>query len=87
MSAANNEINDNVRQEEETPTELTIQIHDHDKAVKLVEFLRAFDFVQIIQTNTADEKTSQHENSVDFFSYAGLWANREITVDTLSPEH
>jgi hypothetical protein len=67
--------------------ELVVQIHDHDKAVKLVEFLRAFDFVKIIQTNTTDEKIVQHENNVentvDFFSYAGLWANREITVETL----
>lgn len=63
--------------------EFVVQIRDHDKAVKLVEFLRAFDFVKIIQTNTTDEKIVQHENTVDFFSYAGLWANREITVETL----
>ena len=62
--------------------EFVVQIRDHDKAVKLVEFLRAFDFVKIIQTNTTDEKIVQHENTVDFFSYAGLWANREITVET-----
>jgi hypothetical protein len=66
--------------------ELVVQIHDQYKALKLVEFLRAFDFVNIIQTNNTDEKVVQQENiaeNVDFFSYAGLWANREITVDTL----
>jgi len=67
--------------------ELVVQIHDQYKALKLVEFLRAFDFVNIIQMNTTDEKIVQHENNVentvDFFSYAGLWANRAITVETL----
>lgn len=66
--------------------ELVVQIHDHYKALKLVEFLRAFDFVKIIQTDTTDEKIAQQEGTtenMDFFSYAGLWANREITVDTL----
>ncbi len=67
--------------------EFVVQIQDQYKALKLVEFLRAFDFVKIIQTDNANEKIVQHENTVentvDFFSYAGLWANREITVDTL----
>ena len=66
--------------------EFVVQIHDHDKALKLVEFLRAFDFVKIIQTDTTDEEIVQQEDAaenMDFFSYAGLWANREITVDTL----
>lgn len=67
--------------------ELVVQIRDHNKAVKFIEFLRAFDFVQIIQTNTTDETIAQDENNgehpVDFFSYAGLWANREMTVNAL----
>ncbi|MBF0202126.1 MAG: hypothetical protein HQK66_12590 [Desulfamplus sp.] len=67
--------------------EFVVQIQDQYKALKLVEFLRALDFVKIIQTNTTDEKIVQPEtpveNTGDFFSYAGLWANREITVDKL----
>ena len=66
--------------------ELIVQIHDRDKAVKLIEFLRAFDFVKIIQTSNTDETIAQHKNiteHVDFFSYAGLWVNRDITVETL----
>ena len=83
MSQGNSEIKNNTQQGEETLMELVVQIHDHDKAVKLLEFLRAFDFVKIIHTDTTDEKIIQHEKTVDFFSYAGLWANREMTVDTL----
>jgi hypothetical protein len=66
--------------------ELVVQIQDQYKALKLIEFLRAFDFVNVIQTNTFDEKLARQENTaedVDFFAYAGLWANREITVETL----
>jgi hypothetical protein len=66
--------------------ELVVQIEDQYKALKLIEFLRAFDFVNVIQTNTTDENLAGQENTakdIDFFSYAGLWANREITVETL----
>ena len=66
--------------------ELVVQIQDPDKALKLVEFLRAFDFVNVIRTDNPDEKLVRQENtaeSIDFFSYAGLWANRDLTLDTL----
>ncbi len=63
--------------------EIVVQIHDQYKALKFVEFLRAFDFVEIIQMKNADEKIVQNRNNEDFFSCAGLWANREVTADSL----
>ncbi len=66
--------------------EIVLQVNDPQKASKLVEYLRACDFVNSIQTKDNDEKTGTQENipeSTDFFSAAGLWENRNITVDSL----
>jgi hypothetical protein len=63
--------------------EIVVQIHDQYKALKFVEFLRAFDFVEITQMKNADEKNVRNDNMEDFFSCAGLWANREVTAASL----
>lgn len=63
--------------------EIVVQIHDQYKAIKFVEFLRAFDFVEITQMKNADEKNVRNDNMEDFFSCAGLWANREVTAASL----
>ena len=65
--------------------ELVVQIHDQFKARKFIEFLSALDFVTVIRTDES-KKEEQEEGTTgadDFFSYAGLWANRDMTCDSL----
>ena len=65
--------------------ELVVRITDQSKARKFLEFLSALDFVTVLQTTERDDEKRQDgaEKTEDFFSYAGLWANRDITSDSL----
>jgi len=63
--------------------ELVVQIHDQYKARKFVEFLTALDFVTVLRTNEHEEEQQEGAETEDFFSYAGLWANRDVTHDSL----
>ncbi len=66
--------------------QIVVQIHDKYKAKILVELLTALDFVNVVKTSESleeEEHTFSAAGSNDFFSYAGLWANRAITLGTL----
>jgi hypothetical protein len=66
---------------------ITVEVQDREKAQQLYTVLQALDFVTQISTDESDvnhpisEKTA--DRSEEFFSYAGLWADREISVTTL----
>ncbi len=66
--------------------QIVIQVSDRDKAQLLYQFLSALDFVNTItklEPNMAASSTETQEQE-DFFSLAGLWANREdININSL----
>ncbi len=60
--------------------QIVIQVTDKEKAQLLYQFLSALDFVKTITTVESDmpaNRVSSTEMQEDFFSFAGLWANRE----------
>ncbi|WP_045221261.1 hypothetical protein [Desulfonatronum thioautotrophicum] len=66
--------------------EIVLQVQDPHKATKLLEYLRACDFVSDIQTSSIDEQKGIQENiseKADFFNGAGLWEKRDVTLDSL----
>lgn len=64
--------------------EITIQINDRYKMSALLNFLETLDFVENIRSAefpiAVDKKTNKEE---DFFALAGLWADREITLNSI----
>lgn len=65
--------------------QVTVLIPNREKAQLLIELLHSLDFIADIQliseeTNGRHEKT---EASGDFFSLAGLWSVRDITVEAI----
>ncbi|MGD9732179.1 MAG: hypothetical protein AB7U45_08355 [Desulfamplus sp.] len=69
--------------------EVIVQIDDYEKALKFMEFLTALDFVKSIKTfdsrdqEALEQISDTEEISDNFFSLAGLWENRDITIESL----
>ncbi len=66
--------------------QIIIQVQDKEKAKMLFELLKALDFVYLV--NTSEKKDTEidmttTEESLDFFSLAGLWKNREINLESI----
>ncbi len=66
---------------------ITVEVQDHEKAQLLCRILQSLDFVIRITTND-QEIDQQHpkerrDRSEEFFSFAGLWSDREVSVTTL----
>ena len=58
-----------------------IQVKDKEKAKVLRELLQVLDFVEFVNTPTETTPTHSTEaDSEDFFSLAGLWEGREISL-------
>ncbi len=66
---------------------ITVEVQDHEKAQLLYSVLQSLDFVMRISTDDQEITQDPHQNTVDrtdeFFSYAGLWSNRDISATTL----
>ena len=66
--------------------QIVIQVKDKEKAQMLFELLAALDFVDSVETSQKKEaeidSTTLDEMS-DFFSLAGLWADREISLESI----
>jgi hypothetical protein len=47
--------------------------------------LRALDFVTSVRVahKKDGKRASQDKTDADFFAYAGIWANRDMTITTL----
>lgn len=66
---------------------IVIEVQDQEKAELLYEVLSALDFVTCITTdefqseNGYQKEVSDH--SEEFFSYAGLWADRDLTLTSI----
>jgi hypothetical protein len=64
--------------------QILIQVKNKEKAKILLELLGALDFVDFVKTSSTEETVtnSQGEPS-DFFSLAGLWEGRDITLESI----
>ena len=66
--------------------QIVVQIRDKAKAKALSELLAALDFVDSVQTSqteAAEVDSKTQEDQLDFFSLAGLWQDREVTLDSI----
>ncbi len=62
---------------------ITIQVKDRSKAAILFELLQSLDFVELVSFDKDQSKTESEAQTVDFFSMAGLWKDRNIELDTI----
>ncbi len=66
--------------------QIVIQVRDKEKAKVLFELLTALDFVDSVKTSEAEEverKATVREEAADFFALAGLWQDREVTLESI----
>ena len=66
--------------------QIIIQVKDNAKAKVLLELLAALDFVHSVKISVAEapeQDTPVSEEALDFFSLAGLWAEREISLESI----
>ncbi len=61
--------------------QLIIKVTNQEKARLLSEILSALDFVSSVE-GIADHISESKEDQ-DFFAMAGLWENKNITVDSI----
>ena len=62
--------------------QILIRIKNKEKAQLLFELLSALDFVELVETDSP-EAAETAAGSADFFALAGLWEDREITLDSI----
>lgn len=64
--------------------QITIRIKDKKKAQTLLDFLKSLDFIESVsEKDLSVEKTINENREKDFFSMAGLWAGRDITLQSI----
>ncbi len=64
--------------------QITIRIKDKKKAKTLLDFLKSLDFIESVsEKELSVEKTSESGGEKDFFSMAGFWAGRNITLQSI----
>jgi len=64
--------------------QITIRIKDRKKAQTLLDFLKSLDFIEsVFEKELADAKKPNGEQEEDFYSLAGLWTGRDISLKTI----
>lgn len=66
--------------------QITIRVKDKKKAQTLLDFLKSLDFIESVSKKDLSVEKSSHESGSgekDFFSLAGLWAGRDISIQTI----
>ena len=66
--------------------EITVEVADRAKAHMLLELLKALDFVDLVRTSEKPDArvdTIDADEESDFFSLAGLWADREVNLESI----
>ena len=66
---------------------IVVEVQDQEKAELLFALLNALDFVTFVSTeDVQDENATQKgtgDRTEEFFTYAGLWAERDITITSI----
>jgi len=63
--------------------QITIQISDRRKARALRTFLKSLDYVEKVTVANLQIPAVAQTKKKDFFAMAGIWADRDITIETL----
>jgi hypothetical protein len=66
--------------------QIVVQVKNKEKAKVLLELLAALDFVDSVRSSeTAENEVGSppSEEVSDFFSLAGLWQDRDVTLETI----
>ena len=63
--------------------QITIQISDRRKARALRDFLKSLDYVEKITIANLRIPASARTKKSDFFAMSGIWADRDLTLETL----
>lgn len=63
--------------------QMLIQVKDQNKFKMLFELLMALNFVDSVQTIPQTEVPETEVEPMDFFSMAGLWEGREVTLASI----
>lgn len=63
--------------------QVVVEVSDKAKARLLVELLSSMDFVESVTTSHQKSARKQMSKPVDFFSLAGIWADREVDIDSI----
>ena len=66
--------------------QIIVQINDKNKVQLLIDFLQALDFVSSVRVahkKTGKSVGAKQKDPIDFFAFAGLWADRDVTITTL----
>jgi hypothetical protein len=68
--------------------QITIQVRSRVKARWLAELLRSLDFVESVETvqngaETDDAAITSDDREQQFLDLAGVWADRDITLQSL----
>ncbi len=67
-----------------TMEQITLKIKDKKKAQLLLDFLKSLDFIESIsEKESSVEKASASSEEEEFFSMAGLWTGRDITLQSI----
>jgi len=66
-------------------TQILVQVKDQKKSNVLLELLKSLDFVDSVYTinKEVDTPIANEDDSLDFFSMAGIWEDREITLESI----
>ena len=66
--------------------QIVVEVEDAAKAEMLLELLKALNFVNAVKASEKEHLqaniTTLQETS-DFFSLAGLWENREVSLESI----
>ncbi len=63
--------------------QITIQVKNRQKARALINFLKALDFIEEVTTQDISLQPKGKVNDKEFFALAGLWAGRDVTLDSI----
>ncbi len=66
---------------------IVVEVQDQEKADLLYELLNALDFVTFVSTEAMNDDNTREQSlgksSEEFFAYAGLWAERDVTFTSI----
>lgn len=64
--------------------QITIQVKNKRKAQALIDFLTAMDFIEdVTASGLPISKPQDTANEEDFFALKGLWAGRNISLESI----
>ena len=63
--------------------QITIQVRDRRKARALKTFLQSLDYVEKVTIANLQLPIKPRPQKADFFAMAGVWATRDMTLDSL----